>query len=42
MNDLLNALMSLGFSQIESKKALDEIDTVGKSENDIIKEALKK
>lgn len=42
MNDLINALMSLGFSQIESKKVLEEIDTSGKSENDIIKEALKK
>jgi len=42
MNDLLNALMSLGFSQIESKKVLEEIDITGKSENDIIKEALKK
>lgn len=42
INDILNALMSLGFSQIEAKSVLEEIDTSGKSENDIIKEALKK
>lgn len=40
-SDVENALIALGFSQQEVKKALDEIDTAGKSENDIIKEALK-
>lgn len=41
-SDMANVLISLGFSQIEAKKALDEIDMTGKSESDIIKEALKK
>ncbi len=41
-SDIVNVLISLGFSQIEAKKALDEIDLTGKSESEIIKEALKK
>lgn len=41
-SDIANVLISLGFSQIEAKKALDEIDLTGKSESEIIKEALKK
>lgn len=40
-SDVINALIALGFSQFEAKKTLDEIDMAGKSENDIIKEALK-
>ena len=40
-SDLVNALIALGFSQFEAKKTLNEIDIIGKSENDIIKEALK-
>lgn len=40
-SDAENALIALGFSQQEVKRALDEIDTTGKTENDIIKEALK-
>ena len=42
ISDLLDALTSLGFSQFEAKKVLDEIDIKNKSENEIIKEALKK
>jgi len=41
-SDVVNALIALGFSQFEAKKTLEEIDVVGKSENEIIKEALKK
>ncbi len=40
-SDVLNALISLGFNSYEAKKALDKIDVAGKSENEIIKEALK-
>ncbi len=40
-SDLSDVLISLGFSQFEAKKALEEIDLTGKSEQDIIKEALK-
>ncbi|WP_326909580.1 Holliday junction branch migration protein RuvA [Sedimentibacter sp. MB31-C6] len=40
-SDVLNALISLGFNQFEAKKTLDNMDLTGKSENDIIKEALK-
>lgn len=42
MSDLIDALTSLGFNQFEAKKVLDEIDIKNKSENEIIKEALKK
>lgn len=41
-SDVVNALIALGFSQFEAKKTLEEIDVAGKSENEIIKEALKK
>lgn len=41
-SDITTVLISLGFSQFEAKKALDEIDLTGKTEGDIIKEALKK
>jgi len=41
-SDVVNALIALGFSQLEAKKTLQEIDVIGKSENEIIKEALKK
>jgi len=41
-SDVVNALLALGFSQFEAKKTLEEIDVTGKSENEIIKEALKK
>lgn len=41
-SDIANVLISLGFSQLEAKKALEEIDVTGKTEGDIIKEALKK
>jgi len=40
-SDIANVLMTLGFSQFEAKKALEEIDLTGKTEQDIIKEALK-
>ena len=40
-SDVLNALISLGFNSYEAKKTLDKIDFTGKSENEIIKEALK-
>lgn len=40
-SDVINALVALGFSQLEAKKTLEEIDVTGKSENEIIKEALK-
>ncbi|MDF2676405.1 MAG: Holliday junction ATP-dependent helicase ruvA [Bacillota bacterium] len=42
ISDLIDALTSLGFNQFEAKKVLDEIDIKNKSENEIIKEALKK
>lgn len=41
-SDITNVLISLGFNQFEAKKALEEIDLTGKTEGDIIKEALKK
>lgn len=40
-SDVLNVLVTLGFSLVESKKALNNILPDGKSENEIIKEALK-
>jgi len=40
-DDVINGLISLGFNPNESKKALDKIDTTGKTEKEIIKEALK-
>lgn len=40
-SDVIDALAVLGFSQFEAKKVLDNMDLKGKSENDIIKEALK-
>jgi Holliday junction DNA helicase RuvA len=40
-SDVINALVALGFSQFEAKKTLEVIDVTGKSENEIIKEALK-
>jgi Holliday junction resolvasome RuvABC DNA-binding subunit len=40
-SDLLNALTALGFNSYEAKKTLDKIDFNGKTENEIIKEALK-
>lgn len=40
-SDLLNALTALGFNSYEAKKSLDKIDFNGKTENEIIKEALK-
>ncbi len=41
IEDISKVLMTLGFSQLEAKKALDNIDISGKTENQIIKEALK-
>ena len=41
-DDITAVLMSLGFSQAEAKKAIEGIDMNGKTENQIIKEALKK
>ena len=41
IEDISKVLMTLGFSQVEAKKALDNIDISGKTENQIIKEALK-
>ncbi|KAF5048375.1 Holliday junction branch migration protein RuvA [Sedimentibacter saalensis] len=40
-SDILDALISLGFNSNDAKNALDSMDIEGKSENDIIKEALK-
>lgn len=40
-SDVLNALITLGFSSGDAKRTIDEIDFTGKSENEIIKEALK-
>lgn len=40
-SDVLNALVALGFNSYEAKKTLDKIDFTGKTENEIIKEALK-
>lgn len=40
-SDIINVLVALGFSLVESKKALQNILPDGKSENEIIKEALK-
>lgn len=41
-DDISSVLISLGFSQAEAKKAIEGIDMTGKSENQIIKEALKR
>ncbi len=41
VSDVIDALVSLGFSSFDAKMALDSMDLDGKSENDIIKEALK-
>ena len=41
MSDVLDALTVLGFSSYEVKQTLESMDLKGKSENDIIKEALK-
>lgn len=40
-SDVLNALTALGFNAYEARQTLDKIDFTGKTENDIIKEALK-
>lgn len=40
-SDVLNALVALGFNTLEVKKVLDNIDFTNKTENEIIKEALK-
>jgi Holliday junction DNA helicase RuvA len=41
-DDVTAVLMSLGFNQVEAKNAIEGIDTTGKTESQIIKEALKK
>ncbi|NLK64173.1 MAG: Holliday junction branch migration protein RuvA [Tissierellia bacterium] len=41
MSDVAEALTALGFSYIEVKKTLGNMELTGKSENEIIKEALK-
>jgi Holliday junction DNA helicase RuvA len=41
MSDVADALTALGFNYLEVKKTLGNMDITGKSENDIIKEALK-
>lgn len=41
MSDVADALTALGFSSMEVKRTLDNMNLSGKSENDIIKEALK-
>lgn len=40
-SDILNALIALGFNSYEARLTLEKIDFTGKSENEIIKEALK-
>lgn len=40
-SDVLNALTALGFNYNEAKSILEKIDFTGKTENEIIKEALK-
>ncbi len=40
-SDVLSALIALGFNSYEAKKTLDAIDFSGKTENEIIMEALK-
>lgn len=40
-SDVLNALIALGFNAYEAKRTLDRIDFTDKTENEIIKEALK-
>ena len=42
VSDIINALIALGFNPNEAKKAIDRIDITGKTDNEIIKEALKK
>lgn len=41
VSDVVDALVALGFSSSDAKAAIDSMDLTGKSENDIIKEALK-
>lgn len=41
-SDVEDALTALGFGYFEVKRTLEDMDITGKSENDIIKEALKK
>lgn len=41
MSDVVDALTALGFNSHEVKRTLDNMDLSGKTENDIIKEALK-
>lgn len=41
IDDIVNVLVALGFSQNEALKVLESIDISGKTENQIIKEALK-
>lgn len=41
VSDIINALIALGFNPNEAKKAIDRIDITGKTDNEIIKEALK-
>lgn len=40
-DDVINALISFGFTNVESKKVLDKINIEEKDEDEIIKEALK-
>lgn len=40
-DDIINVLLTFGFSRQEATKALNQIDTDGKDESKIIKEALK-
>ena len=40
-DDIINVLLTFGFSRQEANKALSNIDTDGKDESKIIKEALK-
>ena len=40
-SDVLNALIALGFNSYAARQTLDRIDFTGKTENEIIKEALK-
>ncbi|MFA9423128.1 MAG: Holliday junction branch migration protein RuvA [Sedimentibacter sp.] len=41
VSDVLDALVALGFSSFDAKIVIDSMDLTGKSENEIIKEALK-
>lgn len=40
-NDIINVLLTLGFTQLEAKNVLEDINVDGKTENQIIKEALR-